>query len=89
MLTKIPKVGDLVLYRYPQTRTDIPFRVTEVNESKGTIVGHDEAPGGWDDFTGLEIDMCRRELTDYPTDKAAQDLVRKKLIAYAKRNKAI
>ena len=89
MLTRIPKVGDLVLYRYPQTRTDIPFRVTIVNESKGTIVGHDEAPGGWDDITGLEIDMCRRELTDFPTDKASQDLVFKKLHAYAKRCGAI
>lgn len=85
MLTKTPKVGDLVLYRYPSTRTDIPFRVTEVNEAKGIILADDEAPGGWGPQSHL-FDMCEKGLTDYPTDKATQDIIKRKLIAYAKRN---
>lgn len=88
MLTKTPKIGNLVLYRFPQTRTDIPFRVIEVNETEGTIVALDEAPGGW----GSEahgFDMTQKGLTDFPTDKASQDLVFKKLRAYAKRCGAI
>jgi hypothetical protein len=88
MLTKTPKVGDLVLYRFNGTRTDIPFRVTQVNEAKGTIEAQDEAPGGWDSCTH-GFDMCQKGLTDYPTDKAAQDLVKRKLISYAKRNGAL
>lgn len=88
MLTKTPKIGDLVLYRFPQTRTDIPFRVIEVNETEGTIVAHDEAPGGWGS-ENHKFDMCEKGLTDYPTDKASQDLVLKKLRAYAKRCGAI
>ena len=88
MLTKIPKVGDLVLYRFPETRTDIPFRVTEVNEAKGTIVAHDEAPGGWGPESH-QFDMCEKGISDYPTDKWAQDLVQRALIAYAKRKGAL
>jgi hypothetical protein len=88
MLIQTPKVGDLVLYRFRGTRTDIPFRVTRINEAEGTIVAYDEAPGGY----GCEthgFDMCEKGLTNFPTDKASQDLVFKKLRAYAKRAGAI
>jgi len=88
MLIQTPKVGDLVLYRYHGTRTDIPFRVTQVNEAKGTILANDEAPGGYGSETH-EFDMCQRGLTNFPTDKVSQDLVFKKLKAYAKRAGAI
>ena len=89
MLMQTPKVGDLVLYRYPQTRTDIPFRVTQVDEAKGTILAYDDAPGGWGDMTPHEFDMCQKGLTNFPTDKSSQDLVWKKVRAYAKRAEAI
>ena len=84
-----PKVGDLVLYRFHGTRTDIPFRVTQVNEAKGTILATDEAPGGYGDCGIHEFDMCQKGLTNFPTDKPSQDLVFKKLRAYAKRAGAI
>jgi hypothetical protein len=88
MLMQTPKVGDLVLYRFHGTRTDIPFRVTQVDEANGTIVAYDEAPGGYGPETH-GFDMCERGLTNFPTDKASQDLVFKKLRAYAKRAGAI
>ena len=88
MLIQTPKVGDRVLYRFHGTRTDIPFRVLEVDEAKGTIVAIDEAPGGYGPETH-GFDMCEKGLTDFPTDKASQDLVFKKLLAYAKRAGAI
>ena len=88
MLMQTPKVGDLVLYRFQGTRTDIPFRVTQVDEAKGTIVAYDEAPGGYGSETH-GFDMCEKGLTNFPTDKASQDLVWKKLRAYAKRAGAI
>ena len=88
MLMQTPKVGDLVLYRFHGTRTDIPFRVTQVNEAKGTILANDEAPGGYGSETH-EFDICQKGLTNLPTDKASQDLVFKKLRAYAKRAGAI
>ena len=89
MLMQTPKVGDLVLYRYPQTRTDIPFRVTQVDEAKGTILATDEAQGGWGDMSPHVFDMCQKGLTNFPADKSSQDLVWKKLRAYEKRAGAI
>ena len=84
-----PKVGDIVLYRYPQTRTDIPFRVEQVDEAKGTILATDEVQGGWGDMSKHEFDMCQKGLTNFPTDKSSQDIVWKKLRAYEKRAGAI